>query len=241
MPKMPRIVIIVDELADLMETSKKDMEARIRALAQKARAAGVHLVLATQRPSVDIITGTIKANLPSRIALKVMNSADSQTILSQGGAEKLLGNGDMLYKNSAMPECERYQGAWISDREINSVVKYIIENNAAYFDEELQEFLDKSSRPRDAEVSAADGGGDEDDDGVNEFFLKALWLAVNSGTVSISQLQRRFQIGYARAGGLVDKMERMGFVSGNEGSKARRVLISREEFIEKFGEMPDVY
>ncbi len=240
-PKMPRIVIIVDELADLMETSKKDMEARIRALAQKARAAGVHLVLATQRPSVDIITGTIKANLPSRIALKVMNSADSQTILSQGGAEKLLGNGDMLYKNSAMPECERYQGAWISDREINSVVKYIIENNAAYFDEELQEFLDKSSRPRDAEVSAADGGGDEDDDGVNEFFLKALWLAVNSGTVSISQLQRRFQIGYARAGGLVDKMERMGFVSGNEGSKARRVLISREEFIEKFGEMPDVY
>lgn len=241
-PKMPRIVIIVDELADLMETCKKDMEARIRALAQKARAAGVHLVLATQRPSVDIITGTIKANLPSRIALKVMNFADSQTILSQGGAEKLLGNGDMLYKNSSMPECERYQGAWISDREINAVVKYIIEHNAAYFDDELQEFLDKSVHPRDTEVSASEGGGEEDEDGgVNEFFLKALWLAVNSGTVSISQLQRRFQIGYARAGGLVDRMERMGFVSGNEGSKARRVLISREEFIEKFGEMPDAY
>ena len=240
-PKMPRIVIIVDELADLMETCKKDMEARIRALAQKARAAGVHLVLATQRPSVDIITGTIKANLPSRIALKVMNYADSQTILSHGGAEKLLGNGDMLYKNSSMPECERYQGAWISDREINVVVKYIIEHNAAYFDDELQEFLDKSVRQRDAEVITSDEEGEEEGDGVNEFFLKALWLAVNSGTVSISQLQRRFQIGYARAGGLVDRMERMGFVSGNEGSKARRVLISREEFIERFGEMPDAY
>ena len=241
-PKMPRIVIIVDELADLMETCKKDMEARIRALAQKARAAGVHLVLATQRPSVDIVTGTIKANLPSRIALKVMNFADSQTILAQGGAEKLLGNGDMLYKNSSMSEFERYQGAWISDREINAVVKYIIEHNAAYFDDELQEFLDKSVRPKESEAMTSDDGGEEDGDGgVNEFFLKALWLAVNSGTVSISQLQRRFQIGYARAGGLVDKMERMGFVSGNEGSKARRVLISREEFIEKFGEMSDSY
>lgn len=240
-PKMPRIVIIVDELADLMETCKKDMEARIRALAQKARAAGVHLVLATQRPSVDIVTGTIKANLPARIALKVMNFADSQTILAQGGAEKLLGNGDMLYKNSSMPEFERYQGAWISDREINAVVKYIIEHNAAYFDDELQEFLDKSVRPKETEAMTSDDGGEEEGDGINEFFLKALWLAVNSGTVSISQLQRRFQIGYARAGGLVDRMERMGFVSGNEGSKARRVLISREEFIERFGEMSDSY
>ena len=239
--KMPRIVIIVDELADLMETCKKDMEAKIRALAQKARAAGVHLVLATQRPSVDIITGTIKANLPSRIALKVMNFADSQTILSEGGAEKLLGNGDMLYKNSSMAEPERYQGAWISDREINNVVKYIIEHNPAYFDDELQEFLDKSVRPKQDDGNGDSGLTDEDSDGVNEFFLKALWLAVNSGTVSISQLQRRFQIGYARAGGLVDKMERMGFVSSNEGSKARRVLLSREEFEEKFGDMPDAY
>ena len=239
-PKMPRIVIIVDELADLMETCKKDMEAKIRALAQKARAAGVHLVLATQRPSVDIITGTIKANLPSRIALKVMNFADSQTILAEGGAEKLLGNGDMLYKNSSMAEPERYQGAWISDREINNVVTYIKEHNAAYFDDELKEFLEQSVRPRQDDAEG-DSGRDDDGDGVDELFLKALWLAVNSGTVSISQLQRRFQIGYARAGGLVDKMERMGFVSANEGSKARRVLISREEFEERFGPMTDTY
>ena len=239
--KMPRIVIVVDELADLMETCKKDMETSIRMLAQKARAAGIHLVLATQRPSVDVVTGTIKANLPSRIALKVMNYQDSATILSEGGAEKLLGNGDMLYKNSGMSEPERYQGAWISDREISNVVTYIKEKNAAYYDDELKEFLDKSLRPKQEESTASMGGDEEDNDGIDDFFLKALWLAVTSNSVSISQLQRRFQIGYARAGGLVDKMERLGFVSGNEGSKARRVLITREEFENRFGSMPDSY
>ena len=238
--KMPRIVIVVDELADLMETCKKDIETQIRMLAQKARAAGIHLVLATQRPSVDVVTGTIKANLPSRIALKVMNFADSNTILSEGGAEKLLGNGDMLYKNSSMSEPERYQGAWISDREISNVVNYIIEHNAAYYDDELKDFLDKATKPKQEEMAATDSGED-DANAVDDFFLKALWLAVTSNSVSISQLQRRFQIGYSRAGGLVDKMERMGFVSGNEGSKARRVLITREEFENRFGTMPDNY
>jgi len=239
--KMPRIVIIVDELADLMETCKKDMEAKIRALAQKSRAAGIHLVLATQRPSVDIITGTIKANLPSRIALKVMNFADSNTILSEGGAEKLLGNGDMLYKNSGMAAYERYQGAWISDEEINNVVSYIIEKNKAYFDDDLQEFLEKETNPKPEDNGADMEVGGADPNEIDDFFLKALWLAVTSGTVSISQLQRRFQIGYARAGGLVDKMERMGFVSGNEGSKARRVLLTREDFEARFGPMSDSY
>lgn len=237
-PKIPRIVVVVDELADLMETCKKDMEIRIRSLAAKARAAGIHLVLATQRPSVDVITGTIKANLPSRMALRVMNYADSSTILSEGGAEKLLGNGDMLYKNGSMAECERYQGAWISDREIISVVDYIKEHNAAYFDDELAEFLTKSVKPKQEEaVSDADEGASGGE--VDAFFLKALWLAVTSGTVSISQLQRRFQIGYGRAGGLVDKMERMGFITANEGSKARKVLLTREEFEDRFGPMSD--
>ena len=238
-PKMPRIVIVVDELADLMETCKKDMDAKIRLLAQKARAAGIHLVLATQRPSVDVITGTIKANLPSRIALKVMNFADSSTILSEGGAEKLLGNGDMLFKDSGMSETERYQGAWISDREISNIVNYIREKNAAYYDDDLKTFLEKSSKPKQEETAVT--GGDEDEgDGLDDFFLKALWLAVTMGSVSISQLQRRFQIGYARAGGLVDKMERLGFVSGNEGSKARRTLITREEYENRFGAGPEV-
>ncbi len=237
-PKMPRIVIIIDELADLMETCKKDLESRIRALAQKARSAGIHLVLATQRPSVDIITGTIKANLPSRIAFKVMNFNDSQTILGEAGAEKLLGYGDMLCKTADMPAPERYQGAYISSREVNNVVTYIKEHNQAYFDDELSEFLDKETKPKQEETTV-DGDGESNENEVSELFLKALWLAVNSETVSISLLQRRFQIGYSRAGGLVDKMERMGFVSGNEGSKARRVLLSREEFENKFGQMPD--
>ena len=241
-PKMPRLVIIIDELADLMESCKKDLESRIRALAQKARSAGIHLVLATQRPSVDIITGTIKANLPSRIAFKVMNFNDSQTILGEQGAEKLLGNGDMLYKNSSMPGVERYQGAYISTREVNNIVSYIKEHNKAYFDDEVSEYLENAVRPRQEEVSAAEDENGQDNEN-NEFFLRALALAVNSGTISISQLQRRFQIGYARAGGLVDKMERMGFISGNEGSKARKVLMTREGFEQRFGQMPsdDIY
>lgn len=233
-PKMPRIAIFVDELSNLMETCKKEMDARILSIAQKSRAAGIHLVLATQRPSVDVITGTIKANLPSRIALKLMTFADSNTIISEGGAEKLLGYGDMLYRNSGMSSCERYQGAFISRKEVNDIVNYIKENNEAYFDDECQEFLDKAVKPKQEEHSYSGGeqtGGDEN----NDLFKRALWLSVNSGQVAISQLQRRFQIGYARAGGLVDKMEQMGFVSGNEGSKARRVLLTVEEFLERYG------
>ncbi len=238
-PKLPRIVIVVDELADLMESCKKDMDIGIRKLAAKARAAGVHLVLATQRPSVDVITGTIKANLPSRMALKVMNFADSSTILSEGGAEKLLGNGDMLYKNSSMSECERYQGAWISDSEIYNIVKYIKENNASYFDEELKEFLDNATKPK-QEESYGEGGEEGDGEG-DPLFLKALWFAVNNGTVSISMLQRRYKIGFNRGGGLVDTMERLGFISSNEGSKARKVLLTRQEFEQRFGPMGEAY
>ena len=236
-PKMPRIVIIIDELADLMQTCKKDLEARICAIAQKARSAGIHLVLATQRPSVDVITGTIKANLPSRIAFKVMNFADSQTILSEAGAEKLLGNGDMLYKNAQMPSVARYQGAFIHTREVNNVVSYIKEHNAAYFDDELQEYLEKAANPQPEPSSISEGPGEGGIE-TNDIFLRALWFAVNSGTISISSMQRRFGIGFSKAGGIMDKMDRMGFVSPNEGSKARRVLLTREEYEEKFGAAP---
>lgn len=240
-PKLPRILVVVDELADLMESVKKDLDAKIRALAAKARAAGLHLILATQRPSVDVITGTIKANLPSRMALKVMSHQDSATILGGAGAEKLLGNGDMLYKNATMPECERYQGAWISDREINNIVNYVRDKNAAYFNDDLQEYLDKAMRPKQEEMPAdtdvSGGNGIE----INDFFLKALWHAVNAGSISISQLQRRFQIGFTRAGGIFDKMERMGYIAGNEGQKTRRVLLTKEQFEQEFGSMPDDY
>lgn len=237
-PKLPRIVFFIDELADLMESCKKDLEARIRMIAAKSRSAGIHLVLATQRPSVDVITGTIKANLPSRIALKVMTFADSQTILSEAGAEKLLGNGDMLYKDSSMGNYERYQGAYISGREITNVVNYIKEHNTAYFDDDVQEFLDKETKPKQEEYTSDGGDGGEQTEN-DTLFLKALWLAVNGGAVSISLLQRRFRVGYARAGALVDDMERKGFISGNEGSKARRVLLTREEFIDRFGTIED--
>jgi S-DNA-T family DNA segregation ATPase FtsK/SpoIIIE len=168
-----------------------------------------------------------------------MNFADSQTILGEAGAEKLLGNGDMLYKDSSMGNYERYQGAYISGREITNVVNYIKENNTAYFDDEVQEFLDKETNPKQEETSSdinVEGGEQSEND---VLFLKALWLAVNGGGISISLLQRRFRVGYARAGALVDKMETMGFISGNEGSKARRVLLSREDFINRFGPIAD--
>ncbi len=238
-PKLPRIVFFIDELADLMESCKKDLEARIRMIAAKSRSAGIHLVLATQRPSVDVITGTIKANLPSRIALKVTNFADSQIILNEAGAEKLLGNGDMLYKDLTMSNYERYQGAYISGREITNVVNYIKENNTAYFDDEVQEFLDKETKPKQEDAvseAGVEGGVSNENDAL---FKSALWLAVNSGNVSISALQRRFRVGYARAGAMVDDMERKGFISPNEGSKARRVLLTKEEFINRFGPIED--
>ena len=234
--KMPRIVIIIDELADLMESCKRELESKIRLLAQKARSAGIHLVLATQRPSVDIITGTIKANLPSRIAFKVMNFNDSQTILGEQGAEKLLGNGDMLYKNSVMPGYERYQGAFISTREVNAIVSYIKEHNKAYFDKGFTDYMNNALRPKTDETAVSESGGDNTENSANNaLFVQALDLAVNSGTIAISQIQRHFQIGYARAGGIIDKMEKMGYVSVSEGSKARKVLLTREEFEARYG------
>lgn len=238
--KLPRIVFVIDELADLMENCKKDLEQRIRMIAAKSRSAGIHLVLATQRPSVDVITGTIKANLPSRIALKVMNYADSQTILGEIGAEKLLGYGDMLYKDSSMGNYERYQGAYISGAEVTNLVNYIKEKNKSYFNSEVKEYLDNETRPKQEEPTSDENGGANNGDAENDvLFLKALWFAVTTEQVSISALQRRYRVGYGRAGHIVDQMERLGYVAPNEGSKGRRVLLSKQDFIEKYGEMSD--
>lgn len=237
-PKLPRIVIFFDELADFMETCKRDLEERIRRLAAKSRAAGIHLVLATQRPTVDVITGTIKTNLPSRIALKVMNFADSQTILSEGGAEALLGNGDMLFKNSSMASPIRIQGAYITAREINNVVTYIKENNGTYFDDTIDKFINKINEPKpepSAAVVQTDGESEAED-----VFVKALAFGIKCGTVSISQFQRRFSLGYARAGKFVDQMEKLGYITGFEGAKPRKVLITREEFEAKYGNLDDI-
>ena len=232
--KVPKVVIIVDEVSDLMQYNRRDLEAKILSLSQKARAAGIHLVLATQRPSVDVITGVIKANLPSRIAFRVSNAADSGTILSESGAEKLLGNGDMLYKNAQMPKCERVQGSYISSAEVKSVVAYIKENNECYFNDAAAKAIEESVRPKEAEP--------EDDDTVSErsvsedkLFVEALRHVITTGSASISMLQRRFSVGYSKAGSLVDQMDRMGYISPFDGSRARQVLITKEQFEEKYG------
>ena len=238
--KMPRIVIVVDELADLMSVCKKDLETRIARLTAKARSAGIHLVLATQRPSVDVVTGVIKANLPSRIAFKVMNFNDSQTIMSEAGAEKLLGRGDMLYKNASMGNFERYQGAFISKMEVNNVVNFIKEHNKAYFDDDFKEYLENAVNPKQEEPAIeTESENGELSDSNSEIFIKALAFAINSGKISISLIQRRFQIGYIRAAGLIDKMEQNGYIAASEGSKSRSVYITREQFEEKYGPLSD--
>jgi len=221
--KLPYIVIVIDELGDLMIEAKREMEERIMKLAQKSRAAGIHLVIATQRPSVDVITGTIKANLPSRIAFALTNFADSKTVLDMGGAEKLLGKGDMLFKPSDLPEPRRVQGAFISSREVASVVKFIKENNRADFDEDAQKDINQT-----AETASANMEGDTVS--FDPVLKDALRFFIQANQASITLVQRRFGVGYARAARIIDQMEQNGFISPADGSKPRQVLISLEEY-----------
>ncbi len=222
--KLPYIVIVIDELGDLMIEAKREMEERIMKLAQKSRAAGIHLVIATQRPSVDVITGTIKANLPSRIAFALTNFADSKTVLDMGGAEKLLGKGDMLFKPNDLPEPRRVQGAFISSREVASVVKFIKENNRADFDEDAQKDINQTAETASANM---DGGDAVSFDPV---LKDALRFFIQANQASITMIQRRFGVGYARAARIIDQMEQNGFISPADGSKPRQVLISLEEY-----------
>lgn len=233
--KLPKIVIIVDELADLMMVAKKDIEDRIQRLTQKSRAAGIHLVIATQRPSVDVITGIIKTNLPTRIAFRVSQEVDSRTILDCSGAEKLLGNGDLLYKTATMGAAARVQGAFLSSEEVQRVVEFIKANNEAYYDESVVEYLNSSERQQGGEDSAAMNM----DGALDPVFIEALKYVVTIGQASISMLQRRCAVGYARAGKIIEWMESMGYISPFDGSKARKVLITKEEFEEKYGSIED--
>ena len=222
--KLPYIVIVIDELGDLMIEAKREMEERIMKLAQKSRAAGIHLVIATQRPSVDVITGTIKANLPSRIAFALTNFADSKTVLDMGGAEKLLGKGDMLFKPNDLPEPRRVQGAFISSREVASVVKFIKENNRADFDEDAQKDINQTTETASANME----GGDAIN--FDPVLKDALRFFIQANQASITMIQRRFGVGYARAARIIDQMEQNGFISPADGSKPRQVLISLEEY-----------
>lgn len=231
LPTMPQIVIIIDELSDLMMAAPKDVEDAICRLAQMARAAGMHLVIATQRPSVDVITGIIKANVPSRIAFAVSSQVDSRTILDAGGAEKLLGRGDMLYAPVGSPKPVRVQGCFVSNKEVERVVDFIKEGQTHSYDNQVMEEIEKNIPAEKGAKSSSgeDGGGFDDHD---ELLMDAIECVVEAGQASTSMIQRRLKVGYARAGRLVDEMEEMGIVGPFEGSKPRQVLISKERWYE---------
>lgn len=230
--KLPKIVIIIDELADLMLAAKKDVEDRIQNLTQKARAAGIHLVVATQRPSTDVITGVIKSNLNTRIAFAVASDVDSRVILDQSGAQKLLGKGDFLYTMQGINTPIRVQSAFISTEDSQRVVNFIKSNNEAYYDESATAYINNA---RGAGVSdgGSYGGGDE----VEAVYIEALRYVITTGSASISMIQRKCSVGYNKAGKIVEWMEDMGYISSFDGAKARKVLITKEEFESKYGSL----
>lgn len=231
--KLPFIVVVVDELADLMIDGKRELDDRIAKIAAKARAAGIHLVLATQRPSVDVITGTIKANLPSRIAFALTNYMDSKTILDAGGAEKLLGKGDMLFKPQDKPEPRRIQGAYVSNEEIAKVVEFIKNNNKPVYDEDAGETIKRPKQDKSQIANASTGDKEQEFDSVLKDALK--WF-IQVKQASASMIARRFSVGFNRAGRIMDQMEDAGFISRSDGSKPRAVLITMEEYNQIFGE-----
>ena len=225
---MPQMVIVIDELADLMMVAPGEVEDSICRLAQLARAAGMHLVIATQRPSVNVITGVIKANIPTRIAFSVASQVDSRTMIDHGGAEKLLGNGDMLFVPSGINKPMRVQGAWVSDEEVHAITSYIKERSETSYDEDMIEKMDNAARS-DAEKEDVSAEYDPR-------LPEAVEIVVEAGQASVSMLQRRMRVGYARAGRLIDEMEQRGIVSEADGAKPRSVLITREHMNDLFEE-----
>jgi S-DNA-T family DNA segregation ATPase FtsK/SpoIIIE len=230
---MAKIVIFIDELADLMMTAAREVEGNICRLAQLARAAGIHLVIATQRPTTNVVTGLIKANIPSRIGLKVASQVDSRVIFDTAGAEKLLGNGDMLYAPTGIPKPVRVQGCWVSNDEINRVVAFTKDSFDFEYDENVIEEIERQALT----VGEKDkGGGDEfgeeidmDDDKLEA----AMEAVIDAGKASTSYLQLKLKLGYGRAARLIDIMEKMGVVGKFEGSKAREVLMTRQDWLER--------
>ena len=231
--RLPKIVIIIDELADLMLAAKKDMEDRIQNLTQKARAAGIHLIVATQRPSIDVITGVIKSNLATRVAFYVATDVDSRVILDQSGAQKLLGKGDFLYTMPGVNIPVRVQSAFISPEDAQKVVNYIKNNNEAYYDEEATAYINSRGGNGGSPCDPFDTDGNGDS--VDPVFIDALRYVILSNSASISMIQRKCSIGYNRAGKVIEWMEDMGYISPFDGAKARKVLITKEEFESKYG------
>ena len=225
---MPQIVIIIDELSDLMMAAPNEVEDSICRLAQMARAAGMHLIIATQRPSVDVVTGLIKANVPSRIAFAVSSQIDSRTILDSSGAEKLLGRGDMLFAPVGTPKPLRVQGCYVSDKEVEQVVAFVKNKETADYDDNIIEEIEKQA-VAEKKQNGSDGGGFDDSDAL---LNDAIQCVVEAGQASTSFIQRKLRVGYARAARLVDEMEEKGIVGPPDGSKPRQVLISRQQWIE---------
>lgn len=232
--KLPLMLLVIDELSDLMATTPTEVEDAIARLTAMARAAGIHLIIATQRPSVDVITGVIKANIPSRIAFSVASQVDSRTILDTGGAEKLLGKGDMLYYPQSAAKPVRGQGAFISDPEVERVLNYIKGQHQADYDESVTDVIMTAS------VGNGRHQGGSDDD---ELLPQALETVVETGYASVSLLQRRMNVGYPRAARLIDSLHDRGFVGPFEGSKPRKVLITRAQLMElqAKGDMGDAH
>ena len=238
---LPYIVIIIDELADLMMTAADDVETAICRIAQKARAAGIHLIVGTQRPSVDVVTGLIKANIPSRIAFTVASQVDSKTILDCAGADKLIGRGDMLFAPIGSTKPMRIQGAFIDDREVERIVEFIRENNDGVsfndaFIQRLEEEAAKCGNPKGKSGGGSFAGmddGEPGEEGVDPKFKQALEVAIEMGKISTSLLQRRLEIGYGRAAKIIDRMEALGYVSAPDGNKPRVVLVTKASMMEK--------
>lgn len=231
---MPQIVVIIDELADLMMTTSKEVEDSICRLAQKARAAGMHLIIATQRPTTDIITGLIKANIPSRIALSVMSQVDSRTILDTGGAEKLLGHGDMLYLPNGKIKPVRVQGCFTSTKEIEKVVDFIKSQTQSEYSNEIMEQVEQSIPVTKAEAKELQKAAGEPEPGSDEDVLeRAIEVVVEAGQASTSSLQRRLKLGYARAARMMDELEQIGVIGPYEGAKPRKVLMTKEQLAER--------
>ena len=218
-----------------MLQAKKDIESRIIKLAQKARACGIHLILATQRPSVDCITGLIKSNLPTRIGVKVNSFDDSRTIFDIGGAEKLLGKGDMYFRSTENPDLLRIQGCFIDSPEVQRVTDFIKANNETYFDQSVADFINKEEEPETPNI----GGGSDDEvqeTKVDDTFLLALRYCVNANQASVSMIQRRFPVGYIKACKIIDWMTNMNYITPSEGAKSRKVLLTKDEFIKIYGD-----
>ncbi len=231
--KMPQIVIFIDELSDLMMAAPNEVEDSICRLAQMARAAGMHLVIATQRPSVDVITGIIKANIPSRISLSVSSQVDSRTIIDSVGAEKLLGNGDMLYYPVGIPKPIRVQGCYLSDKEVENVVTFIMSQEQTVYDDVVMKEIDKQAAQTGAKKKDTSASSDEGEKGpADEMLPKAIEVVVEAQSASTTLLQRKLKLGYARAARIIDELETSGIIGPYEGAKPRKVLITKQQWYE---------